>query len=313
MSHKLGESHGHTHTHMQAHTHTHTGKHTHTKFNTFDTDNSHLFIYVYYMYLLFNLSLPFFCKSPTQSIKFFVNSFFSAKWWRILLKFGRIAKFLFWLATSEFCQIYTKQYHSETSRNVSLPTFGWINEKVEYSLNIQQDSPPAWPQEAYRPRPHLQSFQNVCPKCCPFFVQNFVHFLSQILSNIFVQIYWGGGTPGGTPSPVGRYPRAPPLWTDKLKTLPSRHTPYAGGNNYNNILFAIKKWRIFHVVNTYPSMLPKNPFEKVALSFERQIWQKPTVLCYMQLMNPSRTETRNVSARNDFHWMLVEHLDWSKK
>ena len=77
-----------------------------------------------------------------------------------------------------------------------------------------------------------------------FVVQNFVHFLSQILSNIFVQI-WGGGTPGGAPPPVGGgrgYPRgrppvAPPLWTDTLKTLPSRHTPYAGGNKYYNSWF----------------------------------------------------------------------------
>ena len=138
-------------------------------------------------------------------------------------------------------------------------------------------------------------------KFWPFFVQNFVHFLSQILSNIFVQIWggvppgappqlgglppgahppvrgvptgvppsWGvprgrppvggvptgvppqlggypgappswGGTPGGTPPVGGGTPGAPPpswggapLWTDKLKTLPSRHTPYAGGKNKN--------------------------------------------------------------------------------
>ena len=52
------------------------------------------------------------------------------------------------------------------------------------------------------------------------------------------------GVPPGAP-PVGGYPLPPqlggtpwgcppiwgaPLWTDKLKTLPSRHTPYAGGN-----------------------------------------------------------------------------------
>ena len=44
---------------------------------------------------------------------------------------------------------------------------------------------------------------------------------------------WGGGVPPGAPPPQlgGGTPGAPPpSWTDKLKTLPSRHTPYAGGN-----------------------------------------------------------------------------------
>ena len=160
-----------------------------------------------------------------------------------------------------------------------------------------QDSPPAWPQEAYRPRPpppkvSKMFVQFFVQNFVQFFVQNFVHFLSQIL----VQIYFGrgyswGGTPGDAP-PVGGYPPqlggypqgcppvgcvpqrrpppswgvppgappswggtpggapqlrgtpggapswggtppvgGPPLWTDKLKTLPSRHTPYAGGKN----------------------------------------------------------------------------------
>ena len=58
--------------------------------------------------------------------------------------------------------------------------------------------------------PHLQKFpkclSNFCPKFCPIFVQNFAHFLSKILYNMFVQIYlppppsWGG-TPGGRPPP----------------------------------------------------------------------------------------------------------------
>ena len=33
-----------------------------------------------------------------------------------------------------------------------------------------------------------------------------------------------------TSEPDQPFPPPPPPWTDKLKTLPSRHTPYAGGN-----------------------------------------------------------------------------------
>ena len=54
--------------------------------------------------------------------------------------------------------------------------------------------------------PCLQKFSKMFVQ---FFVQNVVHFLSQILSNIFVQIYWGGGTPRGAPR-WGGTPRAPP-------------------------------------------------------------------------------------------------------
>ena len=109
-----------------------------------------------------------------------------------------------------------------------------------------------------------------CPKLCPFFVQNCVQiYLGGGGTPRGAPPPVGGGTPRGAPPvwggppPVGGgypwghppswrgvprgcppswggYPRGrppqlggpPPLWTDKLKTLPSRHTPYAGGNNF---------------------------------------------------------------------------------
>ena len=81
----------------------------------------------------------------------------------------------------------------------------------------EQDSPPAWPQEAYRPRPppHLQKFPKClsnflskilsifCPKFCPFFCPKLCPFC--------LSIFCWGGTPGGAPPPVGGgYPRGPP-------------------------------------------------------------------------------------------------------
>ena len=112
------------------------------------------------------------------------------------------------------------------------------------NLQVVQDSPPAWPQEAYRPRPPP-------PKVSKMFVQNFVHFLSKtfgqnfcpkLLSKTFGQNFWpkllsktwgGRGQGGGGGAGVGGGARAgvrvgggaptlpmhcgigpPPLWTD---------------------------------------------------------------------------------------------------
>ena len=151
-----------------------------------------------------------------------------------------------------------------------------------------QDSPPAWPQEAYRPRPPPPKVSKIlsifCPKFCPLFWSNLGRGAPQTLTRTLT---WGArrtltGPPwtltrppdldlGGPPRPgpwpgrppdldlggpqtltlwTGRPPtldRAPPdldtldrggaLWTGgptqthKVKTLPSRHTPYAGGKN----------------------------------------------------------------------------------
>ena len=75
------------------------------------------------------------------------------------------------------------------------------NQKAFISTRIyilKQDSPSAWPQEAYRPCPPPPKVSKMFVQ---FFVQNFVHFLSKFIWGGYP---WGrppqlGGTPGGTP------------------------------------------------------------------------------------------------------------------
>ena len=97
--------------------------------------------------------------------------------------------------------------------------------------------------------------QNVCPKFCPFLVPNFVqHFCPNLL---------GGGVPPGAPPQLGGGTPGAPLWTDKLKTLPSRHTPYAGGNYWGKIM---KKQPFVHIARhgTEPAYSIKLPNNKIA-------------------------------------------------
>ena len=76
-------------------------------------------------------------------IEFFYNYFFPAKSWQIWLKLGRSADFLLKLSALDFYQV-KKHLHSKsedsfppkTNKNISLPGFGRITEKVEKGANI---------------------------------------------------------------------------------------------------------------------------------------------------------------------------------
>ena len=116
-------------------------------------------------------------------------------------------------------------------------------------LILKQDSPHAWPQDAYRPRPLPGHVQKFCPnptqKIMNFFFSNFVGGWRGWGYILYIRVL--------TPPPPGPWVRAPPpirpdiLWQNlELQGTPSSpppvdrqtenitfpHTPCEGGNKF---------------------------------------------------------------------------------
>ena len=140
---------------------------------------------------------------------------------------------------------------------ISLTSFcGFANQSPIPNAHLKQESPPAWTQEAYRPPCSHSNFLAIAgggggPSTKIFFPQS-EHVSSQICCQKFFPLLRPGTPPPRKiwdevpPPPKNLRPGTPPqkIW-DKVpppprnvnrqtpvKTVPSRHTTYAGGNKY---------------------------------------------------------------------------------